>query len=293
MNFHFAHIDWKMCRDTVRNGKVIPGFYDPAYPEVCRDRSNRRKVGFTLHAQWPNGGSDPLSMLVDFSSQIVAFRDQCNSTLLFDPPPGKADGKLCYLSVSFGTDPTMQRKIGWRKGLGMKSVPLSPPGQVSAAAKLAGGDSRDYQTQVYNFVIERESRDFKTVYARFSWEIEFDESNQYYTVFWEGCCRPAGLVNNAVIPFLSLHERFLPLAPVTKSSVILWRAGACLSRTYRGLCELGREHEFPVVVLQVHCSSGVNSEATRPGRVRTDLLQSGRLLHRLSHSRLPRAARVA
>ena len=52
MNFHMAHIDWKMCQDTVRNGKVIPGFYDPAYPEVCADRSNKRKVGFTLHARF-------------------------------------------------------------------------------------------------------------------------------------------------------------------------------------------------------------------------------------------------
>lgn len=198
MNFHMAHIDWKMCHDTVRDGKVIPGFYDPAYPEVCADRSNSKKVGFTLHAQWPNGGTDPLSMLLDFSSQIIAFRDDCNSTLQYDPPPGKADGKICYLSVSYGTDPTMQRKIGWRKGLGEKSIPLSPPRVVTSAAKLDIGDSRDYQSQVYNFVIERESRDLKTVYARFSWEIEFDEGNQYYTVFWEGCCRPEELVNNKV-----------------------------------------------------------------------------------------------
>ena len=102
-------------------------------------------------------------------------------------------------SIDNGSVPPFgQRKIGWRKGLGEKSIPLSPPGEVTSAAKLASGDSRDYQTQVYNFVIERESRDFKTVYARFSWEIEFDEPNQYYTVFWEGCCRPAELMNNQV-----------------------------------------------------------------------------------------------
>ena len=40
-NFHFAHIDWKMCQDTkTHDGKVLPGFFDPAYPEVCTDRTS-------------------------------------------------------------------------------------------------------------------------------------------------------------------------------------------------------------------------------------------------------------
>jgi len=195
-NFHMTHIDWKMCQDTVRDGVVIPGFYDPAYPEVCLDRTSdsaRRKVGFTIHASWPAGGVDALSMLIDYPTQIVAFRDKCNGTLQYKPPATMTT--LCYLSVSSGDNPTMQRKIGWRQGLGEASIrPPAADGVVVSAAR----NSRDNAPGRYNFVIERESRDKRTMHARYSFEIEFGQVNQYYSVFFEGCCRPAELANNAV-----------------------------------------------------------------------------------------------
>jgi len=133
-------------------------------------------------------------MLEDYETQITNFRDLCNGTLQYDPPPGKTT--LCYLSVSQGaTDPSRMRKIGWYKGLGTKAIPV-PDGIVQSAA----ANSRDFDAGKYNFVIERESRDFRLMHARFSFEIEFSESNQYYTVYFEGCCRPKELANNAVRP---------------------------------------------------------------------------------------------
>ena len=73
-NSHVAHIDWKMCQDVpttkTRDGKVFPGFFDPAYPDVCADRTSSRKVGFTIHAAWPNGQHLATSMLQDFSGMI-------------------------------------------------------------------------------------------------------------------------------------------------------------------------------------------------------------------------------
>ena len=200
-NFHFAHIDWKMCRDTKRDGVVIPGFYDPAFPEVCagaRDDSDsaRKTVGFTVHCQWPNGAQDALSMLKDYSNQITNFRDNCGGAINYQQP--------CYLSVLQGSDPEMQRKIGWRKGLGDDSI-SSGGGFVQSAAT----SSRDYEAGTYNFVIERESQDFRTVHARFSFEIEFSSKNEYYSVFFEGCCRPAALKNNAGLVFHVRSEVFV------------------------------------------------------------------------------------
>jgi len=104
----------------------------------------------------------------------------------------------------------MQRKIGWRQGLGAASIP--PKGGTAGTVVSAATDptpSRDTDAGRYNFVIERESRDDKTMHARFSFEIEFDQVNQYYTVFFEGCCRPAALANNAGLVFHVRTELFV------------------------------------------------------------------------------------
>ena len=204
-NFHFAHIDWKMCRDTTRDGVIIPGFYDPAFPEVCagaRDDSDaaRRTVGFTLHSQWPRGNPDSFSMLKDYSRQIVNFRDNCGGTINYQQP--------CYLSVSHNSeDAEYRRRIGYRKGLGDNSISISSGGDVVEAAVETS--SRDYEAGTYNFVIERESQDLRTVHARFSFQIEFPSKNEYYSVFFEGCCRPAALKNNAGLVFHVRSEVFV------------------------------------------------------------------------------------
>lgn len=199
-NFHFAHIDWKMCQDTVRNGQVVPGFYDPAFPEVCADRTSARsarRVGFTIHSAWPNGDWNSLSMLEDYSTQIANFRDKCNGELKYDPPEGMST--LCYLTVSRNgatPSPDRARTIGWYKGLGTKTIP--PPGGGGIVSQAAV-NSRDALPGKYNFVIERENRDYRLMHARYSFEIEFGEANEYYSVYFEGCCRPRTLKNNKVM----------------------------------------------------------------------------------------------
>ena len=200
-NFHYAHIEWKLCKDTWRDGKVIPGFYDPAFPEVCADRTSGaalRKVGFTIHAAWPNGAPDSESMLQDYENQIKTFRDNCEGKLVY-PNPADENSKPCYLSVLRGSNPQRARAIGWLQGLGQKALPVLG-GLVDAAVSTT---SRDFAAGVYNFVIERESVDFKSIHARFSFEIEFAFFNEYYTVYFEGCCRPSYLENNKVA-FLAL-----------------------------------------------------------------------------------------
>ena len=169
-------------------------------------------MGFTIHAMWPNGGIDPSSMLVDYSRQLVAFRNQCNRTLVYPP------STPCYLSVSRGTDIDKMRTIGWREGLGSKSIPVqgASAGLVQSAAK----GSRDYQEGRYNFIIERESPDAKYLHARFSFEIEFASGSKYYSVFFEGCCRPDTLKNNAVSDTADSNSICLPVVLTSFVSTI-------------------------------------------------------------------------
>jgi hypothetical protein len=219
-------------------------------------------MGFTIHAMWPNGGTDPSSMLVDYSRQLVAFRNQCNRTLVYPP------STPCYLSVSRGTDIDKMRTIGWREGLGSKSIPVqgASAGLVQSAAK----GSRDYQEGRYNFIIERESPDAKYLHARFSFEIEFASGNKYYSVFFEGCCRPDTLRNNAVSDTADSTSICLPVILTSFVSTIckrscanLWcvLAGPRISRAHGGLRELKRKSRLPDVIFQVCNATGNTSQA--------------------------------
>jgi len=286
-----------MCADTKRHGTVVPGFYDPAFPEVCAGRGNERKVGFTIHSSWPTGSWDQLSMLEDYNRQIADFRDKCNGTLQYSPVPGM--NKLCYLTVSQNgaeASPARMRKIGWLKYKGTKAIPPPGGGFVTSAA----ANSRDREPGRYNFVIERESRDFRLMHARYSFEIEFDQSGEFYTVFFEGCCRPLSLANNKVIlcfylhPILSTfyrvpshHHRIpecsyapagAPVSPFHADVQMIWQAdthslaGPCVPRAHGSLCQLNAIRTFPDGIVQVHSPPRHDAQARGTRGVRTGVL---------------------
>jgi len=107
--FRFAHIRWTHCS---------AGFYDPYFPQVCDNvKDNLQAVGFTLTASWLVTANNPSFMLRTAFTDITNFV-QSNGTV--------RDLKL-FRDVS---NKQNAKKIGWRFGLGEKSVLPSSGGSV-------------------------------------------------------------------------------------------------------------------------------------------------------------------
>jgi hypothetical protein len=176
--FKFAHLRWTHCR---------AGFYDPYFPEVCKtSSSNPLAVGFTLTASWGVTEDDTSNMLQKAFTDVTNFVTS-NNTI--------RDLRL-YRSRS---ERAREKKIGWRKGLGFDTVlpPIeSGGGIVDCPVPPCIGSNSEYMLQ-----IDRVSADRTKVFARYSFEITFP-ADDFYTVFFQGCCRrDSGVQNNARLTF--------------------------------------------------------------------------------------------
>ena len=80
------------------------------------------------------------------------------------------------------TDPTVERRIGYRYGVDDASY---DPIIIDCPTVCPAGSNLNY----YQFQIDRLSADGSMVYARFTFEISFTAAGSY-TAFFEGCCRP-------------------------------------------------------------------------------------------------------
>ena len=173
--FRFAHLQWTHC---------VEGFYDPYFPEVCSSTSAtyHRAVGFTLTASWGATDDDPTKMLQTAYTDVRNFVDS-NQTMR---------NLRLYRNRN---EKQKAIKIGWRYGQGLDTILPTDGGIVDCPRKPCFGLNTEYILQ-----IDRVSLDRTRVYARYSFEIMFPEDG-LYSVYFEGCCRPKEVLNNAMQTF--------------------------------------------------------------------------------------------
>jgi len=208
-NFHYGHISWKQCIDTPGGGF---GFEDVLFPGVCttstgnqgRKGLNARSFGFTIEGAWPVENTAQ-SMLTNPTAEIGNWI----SKACYDIPPLGQRG--CTLTVGQGMLDSNKRVVGYKRGRGQQAyVPNVGPLVNTEGELVADGG--------YKFIITGMDADLKYVFARYSFQLDFVADGDY-TVYFEGCCRPGELRNNANLVYHIRSEVrvlllfFLPYCP--------------------------------------------------------------------------------
>jgi len=191
--FRYGDISWKTCDG---------GFYDPLFPEVCE------KCVSTSNPALCVGVTVRVAISTDFvindviASPFLTFVKEDVARHL--GPEATTHLRLKRSTTQQGgTGNAKELRIGYLNGLGAltEAPDVNDPysGLVDCSLEPCG-----VFNDFYTFRIDRVSPDGDVVYARFSFQQKFSSfGNGDYTIYMDGCCRPAALApsNNQGLVF--------------------------------------------------------------------------------------------
>jgi len=196
-HWRYGNIKWTTCDG---------GFYDPAFPEVCRKCTSPLCVGVTIDTaiaadsvtggEWviPFSFSDPAAE--GTTSVWLRYVQEDVNAYLADPT-----ARLLRLNRNiaspFGPN-KHELRIGYMKGLNDDARPPSVANPFEGVIECPVRPCA--QSLDYNFYIDRLDMLTHVVYAHYSFEIQFDENGDY-SVYVDGCCRPSIFKNSFDLPF--------------------------------------------------------------------------------------------
>jgi hypothetical protein len=192
-NFRYGDIFWKACRNSEAKYQA---FYDPLFPDVCKSCESPLCLGITVNVVFSRIGVTGSMFLenleVDVAKYLASGRTEKELRLPRNMPSGN-------------DMETSELRIGYRDGLGDQTTE-----PAAASGNSRGGiihcsippcpDPSTGLVDDYVFMIDRLSDDETTVFARYSFQMQFSKNGDY-TVYFDGCCRPGTLMNNAGLVF--------------------------------------------------------------------------------------------
>ncbi|EKX41399.1 hypothetical protein GUITHDRAFT_142087 [Guillardia theta CCMP2712] len=153
--YRYAKITWTSCEQ---------GFYDPLFPDTCKDSSSPLDIGVTVSAAWDIRDLSETSMI------LLSDALQAKQKFLTDPASAK-------LSLTRGDPMGKYRKIGYRT--------------LDATSTTDVDCSRDKNCDATNYYlrIDHLSPDGNVIFCRFSFTASLSPQGTVHLLQFEGCCR--------------------------------------------------------------------------------------------------------
>ena len=171
--FQYGDISWRTCRNV---DMPYQAFYDPLFPDVCKECDSPLCIGVTINVAFKTTGDGVQSAFLENLDEDVAA---------YTASEGAQRQLRLVRNLPSGQDvETSELRIGYREGTGDLSIvpgsaaPDKRAGIIQCSIPpcpaVSSGDVDNYV-----FMIDRVSDDALTVFARYSFQLQFPRNGDY------------------------------------------------------------------------------------------------------------------